>query len=69
MGEVLKGKFPTMKQRNIIKTGIENHQTILLINTSYYLQIQGITSVIKKISWDSWKKKYTFFSFRIRIVE
>ena len=61
MGEVLKGKCPTMKQRNIIKTGIENHQTILLINTSYYLQIQGITSVIKKISWDSWKKIYVFF--------
>ena len=37
MGEVLKGKCPTMKQRNIIKTGIENHQTILLINTSYYI--------------------------------
>ena len=35
MGEVLKGKCPTMKQGNIIKTGIENHQTILLKNTKY----------------------------------
>ena len=26
MGEVLKGKCPTMKQRDIIKTGIENQQ-------------------------------------------
>ena len=69
MGEVLKGKCPTMKQRNIIKTGIENHQTILLINTSYYLQIQGITSVIKKNQLGFLEKKYTFFSFRIRIVE
>ena len=32
MGEVLKGKCPTMKQGNIIKSGIENHQTILLKN-------------------------------------
>ena len=38
MGEVLKGKCPTMKQGNIIKTGIENHQTILLKNTKYKSQ-------------------------------
>ena len=36
-----------MKQGNIIKTGIENHQTILLKNASY-LKIQRITSVIKQ---------------------
>lgn len=39
MGEVLKGKCPTMKQRDIIKTGIENQQTILLKNNSWLLKI------------------------------
>ena len=38
MGEVLKGKCPTMKQGDIIKPGIENYQTILLKNTKYKSQ-------------------------------
>ena len=56
MGEVLKGKCPTMKQGNIIKTGIENHQTILLKNASY-LKIQRITSVIKQTQLGFIEKK------------
>ena len=38
MGEVLKEKCPTIKQENIIETGIENQQTILLKSTKYKSQ-------------------------------
>ena len=57
MGEVLKEKCPTIKQGNIIETGIENQQTILLKNTKY--KSQGISVIKTKLNWDFWKKTLT----------
>ena len=57
MGEVLKEKCPTIKQGNIIETGIENQQTILLKNTKY--KSQGISVIKTKLNWDFLKKTLT----------